>query len=83
MNIIDSVEIKGFWGNHTVQFRTHEDFNFIIGLNGSGKTTTLNLIAGVLQADKDALSNLEFDSVKIILKDLKSRKKAVHRGCTR
>lgn len=75
MNIIDQIEIKGFWGIHSVTVKTFDDFNFIIGANGSGKTTMLNLVAGVLQADKASLSRYEFDSIKITLKEPGSRKK--------
>lgn len=75
MHIIESVYIKGFWGGHTVDIRTVEDYNFIIGPNGSGKSTALKLIAGVLLADKEYLSALDFESVKIILKEPGSRKK--------
>lgn len=75
MNIIESINIKGFWGNHEVNIKTTDTYNFIIGPNGSGKSTALKLIAGVLLADKHYLSNLDFDYIKINLKDPKSRKK--------
>lgn len=75
MYILDSVEIKGFWGAHKVSTRLFDNYNFIIGANGSGKTTTLNLVAGVIRADKEILSRLDFDSVKLGLKDPKSRKR--------
>ncbi|MCP2075481.1 UNVERIFIED_ORG: putative ATP-dependent endonuclease of OLD family [Pseudomonas lini] len=75
MHIIESVHIRGFWGSHQVDIRTAEDYNFIIGPNGSGKSTALKLIAGVLLADKEYLSTLEFQSIKINLKEPGSRKK--------
>lgn len=75
MHIIESVQIRGFWGSHQVDIRTAEDYNFIIGPNGSGKSTALKLIAGVLLADKEYLSTLEFQSIKINLKEPGSRKK--------
>lgn len=75
MHTIESVQIKGFWGNHQVDIRTAEDYNFIIGPNGSGKSTALKLIAGVLLADKEYLSVLEFEYIRINLKDPGSRKK--------
>ncbi|BFO03570.1 ATP-binding protein [Pseudomonas sp. GD03651] len=75
MNLIDSVMIKGFWGNHEVSFKASEDLNFLIGPNGSGKSTTLKIISGVLRADKDYLSELDFESVRINLKDPRSKRK--------
>ncbi|EPJ9816154.1 AAA family ATPase [Pseudomonas aeruginosa] len=67
--------IKGFWGNHEVSFKASEDLNFLIGPNGSGKSTTLKIISGVLRADKDYLSELDFESVRINLKDPRSKRK--------
>lgn len=75
MNIIESVYIKGFWGDHEVSIKTNDSYNFIIGPNGSGKSTTLKLIAGVLFADQSYLATLDFDYIKIALKDPGSRKK--------
>ncbi|MBH8612274.1 MULTISPECIES: AAA family ATPase [Pseudomonas] len=75
MNIIESVYIKGFWGDHEVSIKTNDSYNFIIGPNGSGKSTTLKLIAGVLFADQSYLATLDFDYIKISLKDPGSRKK--------
>ena len=75
MNLIESVHIKGFWGNHEVSFKASEDLNFLIGPNGSGKSTTLKIISGVLRADKDYLSELDFEFVRINLKDPRSKRK--------
>lgn len=75
MNIIESVTIRGFWGSHEISFRVNDDLNFIIGPNGSGKSTTLKIIAGILRADKEYLSELEFEYVRINLKDPKSKRK--------
>lgn len=75
MNIIESIYIKGFWGDHEVGFKAHDSYNFIIGPNGSGKSTALKLIAGVLLADRGYLSSLDFEYIKITLKEPGSRKK--------
>lgn len=75
MNIIESVQIKGFWGNHDVSINFNDSYNFIIGPNGSGKSTALKLIAGILLADKHYLSSLEFDTIKLVLREPGSRKR--------
>ncbi|MFJ2336973.1 AAA family ATPase [Pseudomonas protegens] len=75
MHIIESISIKGFWGTHSVNVRVFEDYNFIIGPNGSGKSTALKLMAGVLLADKEYLASLDFDYIKVGLKEPGSRKK--------
>lgn len=76
MHLIESISIKGFWGNHAVQInKIHEEFNFLIGPNGSGKSTILKLIAGVILADKEYLSRLDFTHIRIGLKAPGSKKK--------
>ena len=75
MSVIDNVFISGFWGDHQVTMELRDDFNFIVGLNGSGKSTFLNLIAGVLRADMKPLIKYEFDYIRIELRDLKTKRK--------
>lgn len=60
MYILDKVIIDSFWGNKTVTLNFKEDANFLIGVNGSGKTTIINLIAASLNADTLLLS-IEFN----------------------
>lgn len=75
MATIDRVEIKGFWSTHEVNIPINEDINFLIGANGSGKTTILNLISACLTGDSQTLSRIEFTNVKITLKDSKTKRK--------
>jgi ABC-type cobalamin/Fe3+-siderophores transport system ATPase subunit len=75
MNILESVWIEGFWGERTINFDFHDDVNFIIGINGSGKTTVINLIVSMLTADLSALSKIDFTQARIKLKSTSSRKK--------
>ncbi|THD41933.1 hypothetical protein ERD95_23260, partial [Enterobacteriaceae bacterium ML5] len=77
MNILESVWIEGFWGERTINFDFHDDVNFIIGINGSGKTTVINLIVAMLTADFQALSKMDFTQARIKLKSLSSRKKPI------
>ncbi|MDC3741324.1 AAA family ATPase [Pseudomonas syringae pv. syringae] len=75
MSVVDNVYIKGFWGDHLIDISFREDFNFIVGVNGSGKSTFLNLLAGVFRADIKPLSKYEFEYIRIELKDLKTKRK--------
>jgi predicted ATPase len=75
MNFIDKVVIKGFWGDRSLEFNFNEDVNFLIGINGSGKTTVINLIVAALKADFSILDKVDFDQITISLKELKGRKK--------
>ena len=45
----------------------HEDISFLIGINGSGKTTALRLIQAALTLDFFTLFNIRFSSVYVTL----------------
>ncbi len=75
MNFIDKVSIKGFWGDRALEFSFNEDVNFLIGINGSGKTTVINLIVAALKADFSILDTIEFDQITISLRESNGRKK--------
>lgn len=70
MHIIESVSITGFWGNKSVKIDLADEVNFLIGVNGSGKTTIINLIAATISADFQTLKKHLFRSIKINLKNL-------------
>ena len=75
MNYIEKVTIEGFWGERILIFDFNDDVNFIIGINGSGKTTAVNIIVAALTADFSELDSLEFSKIEIKLKSKNSRKK--------
>ncbi|WP_432760527.1 AAA family ATPase [Pseudomonas aeruginosa] len=75
MHIIDTVTMEGFWGDRTLSFKLNEDVNFIIGMNGSGKTTAVNLIVAALTADFNELDRHDFSKITIKLKTENGRKK--------
>lgn len=65
MRKIRKVKIDGFWGDKTVDLDLDEDINFLIGMNGSGKTTIINLIAASLEADFTTLDKFLFNKIRI------------------
>lgn len=75
MNFISKVSIRGFWDDYNLQFNFYEDVNFLIGINGSGKTTVINLIVAALKADFSILDRIEFSSITISLKESQGKKK--------
>lgn len=77
MNYIENVEIDGFWGTRRVVLNFHHDLNFLIGPNGSGKTTIINLISAALRADIPSLYALNFEKITIRLKTIGANIKPV------
>lgn len=76
MNILKSARIKGLWGEqgNDISFDFDKQFNFIIGKNGTGKTTVINLIAAALVADFGRLDRINFSQIDIVLKEVKGRR---------
>ncbi|MDA3137255.1 AAA family ATPase [Pseudomonas syringae] len=58
-----------------IQIDLDDQFNFLIGQNGSGKTTVINLLAAVLTADFERLDRIDFQRVVVVFKELSGRKK--------
>ena len=49
--IIEHVHIEGLWNKYTVDFPLDEDVNILVGNNGVGKTTILNILILTLMED--------------------------------
>ncbi len=75
MNYIKKVKVDGFWGERSIEFNFHDDINFIIGINGSGKTTAINMVVAALAADFSELDRMEFSKITIELKSKSNKKK--------
>lgn len=65
--LIKDVEIKGFWGRAEAAASFFTDVTIFIGLNGTGKTTFINLISAVLTVDLFQLGSLQFEEIIINL----------------
>ncbi len=64
---IQSVNIDGFWHRCSASCEFNDEVNIIIGKNGTGKTTFMNILHSVLVVDLDGIGNNDFDSVEIQL----------------
>ncbi|MCY1297458.1 putative bacteriocin export ABC transporter [compost metagenome] len=61
------MEIDGFWGKYRAFSEFKDDVNIIIGKNGTGKTTFMNILNAVLAVDIVGLTENEFTSATIKL----------------
>lgn len=72
--IIESVDVDGFWGTKKAVAQFNQDVTIFIGFNGTGKSTFVNLVAAALSLDLTQLSNLQFETIRIKLKDRKTQR---------
>ena len=70
---IESVEITKLWGYQDFDLIFDKDINILIGPNGSGKTTILNLLHSILSADLQGILGVKFSQAKIKLRSFKDR----------
>lgn len=71
---LKTIELVGFRGQSTlIKLHLNDDANFLIGRNGTGKTTLINLIHAALSADAQALKEARFDSMEFRFKRAGSR----------
>ncbi|MFS7183546.1 AAA family ATPase [Serratia proteamaculans] len=73
---IHSITINGFWQRLNANCHFNDDVNIIIGRNGTGKTTFMNILHSILSVDMDGINNNEFDTAEIKLRD-GSKKKTI------
>ena len=58
-------DVRGYM-NFDINFR--ESVTFLIGINGSGKTTVLKLLSGMLEPSYRILNNIEFSELSLLCK---------------
>ncbi|MBL7241460.1 AAA family ATPase [Komagataeibacter rhaeticus] len=68
MFYIQKIIINNFRGQKKpIELDLKEDVNFIIGRNGTGKTTLINLVNSALSADMRSLIKLDFSKISFSL----------------
>lgn len=66
---IQSIEITGFWKTGIAKADFRNDVNIIIGKNGSGKTTFMNIVHAVLAVDGEVLFDNPFHTITLTLRN--------------
>ena len=72
-HFIESFKIKKLWGYQDIDLTFNSNVNVLIGPNGSGKTTILNLLHSILTTDILKLLDVNFEQAEIKLKKFDSR----------
>ena len=70
---IESFKITKLWGYRDIDLTFNSDVNILIGPNGSGKTTILNLLYSILSVDLPSLLDVNFDQAEIKLREFEGR----------
>ncbi|HCG5292777.1 TPA: AAA family ATPase [Vibrio parahaemolyticus] len=71
---LESVTINNFWHRFTASSDFNQDVNIIIGKNGTGKTTFMNILQSVLSVSIDEIATYDFESIEIKLRNGQKRK---------
>ena len=63
---LKTFKVVGVWGALTKEISFRDHTTFLIGINGSGKTTVLNLLDGLLKPNLKKLLFVDFKEVSLI-----------------
>lgn len=64
---IKEVEAKGVHSRYNYHLKFRRSFNILHGVNGSGKTTILHILANILNGDFERFAYLDFKEIKLTL----------------
>lgn len=73
-------DIRGYM-NFDILF--NESLTFLIGINGTGKTTILKLLSGLLSPSYIELAQIEFSQIELFCVKLGARQREIYISCTR
>lgn len=65
MKNINEIYIKGLFGRHDIRVPIRDNRLIIVGVNGIGKSTVLNILYFFISRQWEKLADIEFDTIKI------------------
>ena len=68
-NNIKSINVEGLYYRYNLYHEFAEGINIIYGMNGTGKTTLLHILANVLNQDYSRFVYLPFKKIEVIMSD--------------
>ena len=72
--VLKSISVSGFRGSKkNIEFEVSRDANFLIGRNGTGKTTLINIISDCLSCRYQSLMLAPFESATITFRSADKR----------
>lgn len=72
--LLDRAEVKNFFNKYSFTLHFNDRATFLIGYNGTGKTTLINLIRASLEGDTTTLSGILFESITLYFRGHKNTK---------
>ncbi|WP_044748894.1 AAA family ATPase [Bacillus alveayuensis] len=66
--MLKKLQIENLFGYKKIDIDFNKDLTFLIGRNGSGKTTVLNILSSLISGNVNFLLNYNFDSLKLYYK---------------
>ncbi len=71
---IHKVTIEQFWNRTRVECAFNDHVNIVIGKNGTGKTTFMNILFAALTVNVDELAMNDFEEIEISLRNKSSKR---------
>lgn len=62
------IEIKGLFGKYNYKINFERAVSILVSENGAGKTSILNILVAIFNADVKRLVNIKFDSVTVYIR---------------